>query len=83
MAKWAESRTPSAIPAYEAASEFIGQVAGNLDDLLEKASGEKQALNTLERLEQRRDETMKKLQKLMQQFAEAVYPVGIVAVADV
>lgn len=59
------------IPAYEAASEFISQVAGNLDDLLEKASGEKQALNTLERLEQRRDETMEKLQKLMQQFAEA------------
>ena len=27
------------LPAYEAASEFISQVAGNLDELLEKASG--------------------------------------------
>lgn len=29
------------LPAYEAASEFISQVAGNLDELLEKASGKK------------------------------------------
>lgn len=36
------------LPAYEAASEFISQVAGNLDELLEKASGKKGALNTLE-----------------------------------
>ena len=31
------------LPAYEAASEFISQVAGNLDELLEKASGKKGA----------------------------------------
>ena len=59
------------LPAYEAAAEFVSQVAGNLDDLLKKASGEKRALNTLERLEQRRDESMEKLQKLMKQIAEA------------
>lgn len=29
------------LPAYEAASEFISQVAGNLDELLAKASGKK------------------------------------------
>ncbi len=58
-------------PAYEAATEFVSQVAGNLDDLLKKASGEKRALNTLDRLEQRRDESMEKLQKLMKQIAEA------------
>ena len=59
------------LPAYEAAAEFVSQVAGNLDDLLKKASGEKRSLNTLERLEQRRDESMEKLQKLMKQIAEA------------
>ena len=56
---------------YEAASEFISQVAGNLDELLEKASGKKGALNTLERLEQKRDRSMEELQKLMKQIAQA------------
>lgn len=59
------------IPSYEAAGEFISQVADQLDSLLEKASGEKKALSTLERLEQRRDESMEDLQKLMKQVAEA------------
>ena len=54
-----------------AASEFISQVAGNLDELLEKASGKKGALNTLERLEQKRDRSMEELQKLMKQIAQA------------
>ena len=59
------------LPAYEAASEFISQVAGNLDELLEKASGKKGALNTLERLEQKRDRSMEELQKLMKQIGRA------------
>lgn len=59
------------LSAYEAAAEFVRQVAGNLDDLLKKASGEKRALNTLERLEQRRDESMERLQKLIKQSAKA------------
>lgn len=59
------------IPAYEAAAEFIGQVAGNLDSLLEKASGEKRALNTLERLEQRCASSMEALQKLLKEVAQA------------
>ena len=59
------------LPAYEAASEFISQVAGNLDELLEKASGKKGELNTLERLEQKRDRSMEELQKLMKQIAQA------------
>lgn len=58
------------IPSYEAAGEFISQVAGQIDDLLEKAGGEKKALNTLERLEQRRDESLEALQKLMKQAAK-------------
>lgn len=59
------------IPAYEATGEFISQVAGNLDSLLEKAGGEKKALDTLERLEQKRDKSMEELQKLMKQIAQA------------
>lgn len=59
------------LPAYEAASEFISQVAGNLDDLLAKASGKKGALNTLERLEEKRDRSMENLQTLMNQIAQA------------
>ena len=46
-------------------------MAGNLDELLEKASGKKGALNTLERLEQKRDRSMEELQKLMKQIAQA------------
>ena len=57
------------IPAYEAASEFISQVAGNLDDLLEQISGEKHTLNTLAKLEKKRDESLEQLQQ-----AEAAGP---------
>lgn len=58
------------LPAYEAAVEFIGQVADNLDALLEKAGGRKNTLNTLEHLEQRRDKSLENLQKLMEQAKE-------------
>ena len=61
------------IPAYEAASEFISQVAGNLDDLPEQISGEKHTLNTLAKLEKKRDESLEQLQQLLQQ-AEAAGP---------
>ena len=39
------------LPAYEAASEFIGQTAEELDSLLKDFGGEKGALKTLEKLE--------------------------------
>lgn len=39
------------LPAYEAASEFIAQTAGELDDLLSGLGGEKGAVRTLEKLE--------------------------------
>ena len=45
------------LPAYEAAGEFISQVADNLDSLMEQVGGEKKALDTLERLEQKRDKS--------------------------
>lgn len=39
------------LPAYEAASEFITRTAGELDSLLSNIGGEKNALDTLEKLE--------------------------------
>lgn len=59
------------LPAYEAAGEFVSQVADNLDSLMEQVGGEKKALDTLERLEQKRDQSMEQLQKLLEQIAEA------------
>lgn len=52
------------IPAYEAAGEFISQVADNLDSLMEQAGGQKNALETLEHLEEKRDQSMERLQML-------------------
>lgn len=56
------------IPAYEAAGEFISQVADDLDDLLEKTCGQKKSLDTLERLEQRRQQSMERLRDLLEQM---------------
>jgi len=59
------------LPAYEAAGEFVSQVAENLDSLMEQAGGEKKALDTLEKLEQRRDDSMEKLKQLLKQVAQS------------
>lgn len=59
------------LPAYEAAGEFIAQVAENLDSLMEQASGEKKALDTLERLEQKRDQSMERLKQLLEQIEKS------------
>ena len=56
------------LPAYEAAAEFITQTAGNLDDLLGDAGGEKGALNTLERLEQATEKASADLSALLEQM---------------
>ena len=40
------------LPAYESASEFIAQTAGELDSLLSDCGGNKGALNTLDKLQQ-------------------------------
>ncbi len=56
------------LPAYEAASEFVSQVAENLDSLMEQAGGEKKALDTLERLEQKRDDSMEQLQRFLKEL---------------
>ena len=59
------------IPAYEAAGEFISQVADNLDSLMEQAGGQKNALETLEHLEEKRDQSMERLQKLIEQMEQS------------
>ena len=54
------------LPAYEAASEFAGSVAGDLDRLLQEAGGDQKALDTLEKLEQKRDDSVDTLRRLME-----------------
>ena len=56
------------LPAYEAAGEFITQVAEDLDSLMEKAGGGKKALDTLERLEDKRDKSMEQLRQLLEKL---------------
>lgn len=53
------------LPAYEAAAEFIRETAEKLDDLLSDIGGEKNALNTLEKLENAEDQAQKKLAELL------------------
>lgn len=53
------------LPAYEASAEFVGRIAGELDELLSKAGGEKGTLSTLERLEASRNAAAGELAKLL------------------
>ena len=56
------------LPAYEAASEFVARTAGELDSLLNHISGEKNALNTLEKLENVEQEARKDLADLLERM---------------
>ncbi len=56
------------LPAYEAASEFIQQVSGELDGLLKSAGGEKNTLNTLEKLEGAQNAAQKELYQLLERL---------------
>ena len=56
------------LPAYEAASEFVARTAGELDSLLSNIGGEKNALNTLEKLEQGERQARKKLAELLERM---------------
>ena len=49
------------LPAYEAATEFITQTAGELDDLLANLGGDKNELNTLEKLENAEEQAQRDL----------------------
>ena len=54
------------LPAYEAASEFVARTAGELDSLLSDIGGEKNALNTLEKLEQGERQARQELAELLE-----------------
>ena len=53
------------LPAYEAASEFVARTAGELDSLLNHIGGEKNALNTQEKLENAEAKAQKELADLL------------------
>ena len=62
------------LPAYEAASEFITQAANELDALLADISGEKNALNTLEKLEDTKAQAQKELAELLELLRQCKAP---------
>ena len=59
------------LPAYEAASEFVSRTAGELDDLLAKIGGEKNSLNTLEKLENAEAKARQELAGLLERMQAA------------
>ncbi len=58
------------LPAYEAASEFITQTAGELDGLLGDMGGEKGSLHTLEKLEQAEEKASGELAALLERMRQ-------------
>ena len=56
------------LPAYEAASEFVARTAGELDDLLADIGGEKNSLNTLEKLENAEAKARQELAGLLERM---------------
>ncbi len=64
------------LPAYEAASEFIQQVSGELDGLLKSTGGEKNALNTLEKLEGAQNAAQKELSQLLERLQSSTSKSG-------
>ena len=59
------------LPAYEAALEFVSRTAGELDDLLAKIGGEKNSLNTLEKLENTEAKARQELAGLLERMRAA------------
>ena len=62
------------LPAYEAASEFISQAASELDSLLSDLGGDKNALNTLEKLEKGEEQAEKDLTALLERMQKCKEP---------
>jgi uncharacterized protein with von Willebrand factor type A (vWA) domain len=54
------------LPAYDAATEFVNNIANSLDDLLREASGDKGSLNTLEKLASHEEKLKRELDGLLQ-----------------
>lgn len=59
------------LPAYEAAGEFTERVAAELDGLLTDMGGDKGALNTLEKLENAREQAEQELSALLERLRGA------------
>lgn len=51
------------VPAYEAAGEFLKEIAENLDELMKQAGGEGNAMEVLEKLERRCEQLAGTLQR--------------------
>ena len=62
------------LPAYEAAGEFITQTASELDKLLADIGGEKNSLNTLEKLEEAEAQAQKELTELLERMRRCKEP---------
>lgn len=62
------------LPAYEAASEFIAQTANGLDKLLADIGGEKNSLNTLEKLENAGTQAQNELAALLELHRQCKTP---------
>lgn len=56
------------LPAYEAAAEFVSAASEELDELLRQLGGKKDALNTLEKLEQAQETAAQQLTGLLEQY---------------
>ena len=56
------------LPAYEAATEFITQTAGELDRFLSNLGGENNEMNTLEKLEKAEDQAQRNLADLLERM---------------
>ena len=61
------------LPAYEAAAEFVSAAAEELDDLMRQLGGKKDAMNTLEKLEQAQEAAAQRLTELLEQY-DASHP---------
>ena len=63
-----------ALPAYEAASEFISKITENLDGILSKLSGNPGAVNTLEKLENAQTQARVELAVLLERMRSMRQP---------
>ena len=55
------------LPAYEAAAEFVSTVSDEMDELMSRLGGKKNALTTLEKLEQAQEAAAQRLSELLKQ----------------
>jgi uncharacterized protein with von Willebrand factor type A (vWA) domain len=58
------------LPAMEATGEFTETLLPRLDELLQAASGQKESLNVLEKLEKQRDSQIQRLMRLLEQHKQ-------------